>query len=170
MTSQRILAPTWCLFLACLALLCGAPPRVHAQASMPQAKSALDLATSWIYAFKRADTRVLDNTSAYPFELRIQSAPCKCEGGKARDRAELTQLFAELQKSADVKALELTSADAKEIFKDKLPDWAKRWNKHLPKGARLVQVESSGAGAYTITYVLVIKNDQVCALWLNAAA
>jgi hypothetical protein len=169
MTSKRILALTLSLSLVSLVLFSAAPQGGHAQASTPQARSALDLATSWIYAFKRADTRVLDNTSAYPFELRIQTPPCKCEGGKARDKAELAQLFSELQKTEDVKALEVTSADAKEIFKDRLPDWAKRWSKHLPKGARLVQVESSGGGVSTITYVLVIKNDQVHALWLNAA-
>jgi hypothetical protein len=169
MTLKHTLVPKLCLVLACLALLLGAPRGVRAQASTPQAKSALDLATTWIYALKRSETRVLDNTSAYPFELRIQNAPCRCEGGKARDKAELAELLRELMKSGDVKALEVTSADAKEVFKERLPEWAKRWSKRLPKGTRLVQVESSG-GVYTITYVLVIKNDQVQALWLNAAS
>jgi hypothetical protein len=141
---------------------------VLAQASTPQARSALDLATSWIYALKRGDLRVLDNASTYPFELRIQNAPCKCEGGKARDKNELAALLGELSKSEDVKALEVTSADVKEIFRDKLPDWAKPWSKRLPKGTRLVHIGSSGAGTYAITYVLLMKNDQVFAVWLNA--
>jgi hypothetical protein len=140
----------------------------HAEAT-PQAISAVDLATRWVYALKRGDTRMLDSTSAYPFELRIQKAPCACAGGKARDSARLAELLGELMKSEDVKALEVTSADAKEVFQGALPGWAKSWGKGVPKGARLVLIESQGGVTYTITYVLVIAKDQVRALWLNAA-
>lgn len=165
MAPKRIFRSS-CLLFACLVLLLGAPPPAHAQASAP--RSALDLATTWIYALKRGDTRVLDKTSAYPFELRMEKAPCACQGGKARDSAEFTQLFAPLLKTEDVQALEVTSGDAKEILKEKLPDWAKRWGKKLPKGTRVVQLESAGGGGQGITYLLVMKNDQVHALWLTA--
>ncbi len=165
MISKRIVGSS-CLLLACLVLVFGAPLPAQAQAGAP--RSALDLATTWIYALKRGDTRVLDKTSAYPFELRMEKAPCNCQGGKARDAAEFTQLFAPLLKTEDVQALEVTSGDAKEILKEKVPDWAKRWSKRLPKGARLVQLESAGGGGHAITYLLVIKNDQVHALWLTA--
>jgi len=154
-----------CLLLTCLSLFLGAPQAAHAEASAP--RSALDLATTWIYALKRGDTRVLDRTSAYPFELRMDKAPCDCQGGKARDSAQFAQLFAPLLKIEDVQALEVTSGDAKEILKEKLPDWAKRWGKKLPKGTRVVQLESAGGGR-AITYLLVIKNDQVHAMWLSA--
>lgn len=168
MTSKRILEPrSWLFLLACLALLGTAPRLAHAQTAQP--RSALDLATTWIYALKRGDTRVLERTSAYPFELRIEKAPCNCEGGKARNSSEFAQLFSELLKTEDVQTLEVTSGDAKEILKEKLPDWAKRWSKRLPKGTRLVQLESADGGVHAITYVLLIKNDQVRALWLNAA-
>jgi hypothetical protein len=167
MTSKRILGPRSCLLLACLALLCAAPPPAGAQSAQP--RSALDLATTWIYALKRGDTRVLERTSAYPFELRMEKAPCNCEGGRARNSTEFAQLLNELVKTEDVQALEVTSGDAKEILKEKLPDWATRWSKRLPKGTRLVQLESADGGAHAITYVLLIKNDQVHALWLNAS-
>jgi hypothetical protein len=135
---------------------------------MPQAASAVDVATLWLYALKRGDTQVLDRASVYPFELRIAKAPCSCKGGKARDSAQLAQLLGDLMKTEDVRALEITSADAKEVAKGSLPSWAKRWTKNLPKAARLVQVESSG-GAYKITYVLVITDDEVRSVWLDAA-
>lgn len=73
-------------------------------------------------------------------------------------------------KSEDVQALEITSSGAKEVAKGSLPGWTKRWTKQLPKGARLVHVESAGGVGYTITYVLVITNEQVRSVWLDAAA
>ena len=142
-------------------------PRAHAQS---EAASAVDIATRWLYALKRADTRVLDSASAYPFELRVAKAPCACKSGKARDAAQLGQLLGELMKSEDVQALEVVGSGAKELAKGSLPGWTKRWTKQLPKGARLVQVQSAGGVAYTITYVLVITNDQVRSVWLDAAA
>ena len=169
MLSYRSIGPKLFLALAALALAPSVAEPAHAQAAAPQAISAVDLATRWVYALKRADTRMLDSTSAYPFELRVQKAPCACAGGKARDSARLTELLGELMKNEDVKALEVTSADAKEVFPSALPGWAKRWSKGVPKCARLVLIESSGSVVYTITYVLVIAKDQVRAVWLNAA-
>lgn len=167
MTLSRTLR-TWLLFGLLVAAL---PPSVSSPASAQaaQAVSAVDVATSWVFALKRGDTRMLDRTSAYPLELRYQNAPCSCKDGKARDAAQLATLLSELAKSEDVKGLEVTSSDAKEVPKASLPNWAKRWSKRLPKGARLVQVEASGGVVYTLTFVLVVTGNQVRAVWLNAA-
>ena len=169
MHSYRSIGPKLFLAVVALALMPSVAPPVYAEAAAPQASSAVDLATRWVYALKRGDTRMLDSTSAYPFELRIQKAPCACAGGKARDSARLAELLGELMKSEDVKALEVTSADAKEVFPGALPGWAKRWGKGAPKGARLVLIESQGGVVYTISYVLVIAKDQVREVWLNAS-
>jgi hypothetical protein len=161
----------WKLWLgvASLVLVAAASQRAQAQ-SAPQAASAVDVATRWLYALKRGDTRVLDSASVYPFELRIAKAPCNCEGGKARDSAELAQVLGDLMKTEDVQALEVTSGKVKEIAKGSVPGWAKRWTKKLPKGARLVHAESAGGATYTIRYLLVITDDQVRSVWLDAAA
>lgn len=168
MLVSRALRFRLCLCLAGLTLLAASPP-AHAESRTPQAASAVDVATLWLYALKRGDTRVLDRSSVYPFELRIAKAPCSCKGGKARDSTQLAELLGDLMKTEDVQALEITSADAKEVAKGSLPSWAKRWTQRLPKGARLVHVQSSSATAYKITYVLVIKDDQVHSVWLDAA-
>lgn len=155
--------------LLALALTCGIAARVIAQAGATTAGSAVDVATSWVFALKRADTRVLDRTSAYPLELRIQNAPCKCKDGKARAAAELAPLLEPLMQSDEVKALEVTSSDAKEVPKGALPAWAKRFSARLPKGGRLVQIEASGGVVRTLTFVIVVTGNQVRAVWLNAA-
>jgi hypothetical protein len=165
---SRALRSKLCLGVASLVLVGAVSLLAHAQ-STPQAASAVDVATRWLYALKRGDTRVLEGASVYPFELRMAKAPCKCEGGKARDSAELAQVLGELMKTEDVQALEVTSGKVKEIAKSALPGWAKRWNKQLPKGARLVQAQSAGSVTYTITYLLVIAENQVRSVWLDAA-
>jgi hypothetical protein len=167
MTVRHILGSKLALVFVGLVLLSAAAPRVRAEYSTPQAISAVDVATSWVYALKRGDARVLDRTSVYPFELHIQKAPCSCKDGKARDAAQLTLLLGELMKSEDVKGLEVTSSDAKEVAKTSLPKWAKRWSARLPKGARLVHLETAGGLAQTLTFVLVVTGNQVRAVWLN---
>jgi hypothetical protein len=169
MMLRRLIAFGGVLGLVGLALLCALSARVAAQAAAPEALSAVDVGTSWLFALKRGDTRILDRTSVYPFELHIQNAPCRCGDGKARDAAQLAQVLAELMKCEDVKGLEVTSSDAKEISKEALPKWAKRWTKNLPKAARLVQIETSGGLVHTLTFVLVITGNQVRSAWLNAA-
>lgn len=155
-----------CLALATLALPFETTPSAHAQLAT-QPPSAVDAATRWMFGLKRAERHVLESMSGYPFELRVQKAPCACEGGKARDTAQLLSLLDGLMKTDHVKGLELTSSDAKEILKTSLPDWAKAWGKRLPRGARLVQVESSD-GSSAITWVLLITNQTVRGVWLNA--
>lgn len=152
-----------------LALLLGAWGRLPAAAAAPEAISAVDVATSWVFALKRADTRVLERTSAHPLELRIHKAPCKCKDGRARDAAQLAPLLDPLMQSAEVKALEITSSDAKEVLKGSLPGWAKRFGNKLPKDSRLVQIEASGGMEHTLTFVLVVTGNRVRAVWLNAA-
>ncbi|HEX6240959.1 MAG TPA: hypothetical protein VFZ61_08695 [Polyangiales bacterium] len=151
------------------ALPFGVCARSPAAAAAPEAISAVDVATSWVFALKRADSRVLDRTSAYPFELRIQNAPCKCKGGKAGDAGGLTALLSPLMQTEEIKSLEVTTSDAKEVSKGALPDWAKRFGNKLPKGSRLVRIEASGGVVYTLTFVLVVTGNQVRAVWLNAA-
>jgi hypothetical protein len=155
-----------CLVLSALALPAQTTLHAHAQLAM-QPPSAVDAATRWMFGLKRAERHVLESMSAYPFELRVQKAPCACEGGTARDATELVSLLDGLMKTEHVKGLELTSSDAKEILKGKLPDWAKRWGKKLPRGARLVHVESSDS-SQTITWILLVTNQTVRAVWLNA--
>jgi hypothetical protein len=167
MTVRTKFAIKLCLAIcSALAFAMETPPRAQAQMAV-QPPSAVDAATRWMYGLKRAETRVLDSMSAYPFELRVQNAPCACEGGKARDAAQLVTLLEGLMKTEHVKGLELTTSDAKEILKSSLPDWAKRWGKRLPRGARLVHVESSD-GSQSITWILLITNQTVRAVWLNA--
>jgi hypothetical protein len=167
MTLCRLFGTKLLFGLCALALLFGALSPALAQA--PQAVSAVDVATSWVFALKRSDTRMLERISAYPLELRFHKAPCSCKDGKARDATQLASLLSELTKSEDVKGLEVTSSDAKEIPKASLPAWTKRWIKGLPKGARLVLVEASGGVVYTLTFVVVVTGNQVRGVWLNAA-
>lgn len=170
MKPSRILRSRLVFGLAVLALLCGVAPRVFAHASAPQAISAVDVATSWVFALKRSDTRILERTTVFPFELRIENAPCNCDDGKARDSAQLTLLLGELMKSPAVQGLEVTSSDAKEIAKGSLPKWTKRWSKRLPRGARLVLIEASGDdGVHALTFVLVVTGNRVRAVWLDVA-
>jgi hypothetical protein len=169
MKLPRMPGPRLRLSLLALALICGVAVRVGAQSAGATAVSAVDVATSWVFALKRADTRLLDRTSAYPLELRIQNPPCKCKDGKARAATELAALLDPLMQSADVKALEVTSSDAKEVPKAALPAWTKRFSGRLPKGGRLVQIEATGGVVHTLTFVIVVTGNQVRAVWLNAA-